>query len=351
MANTDRDDAHSSSNSMRQQLNEPSPDTFTRPHPLFWRLIFILSILYELALIFILFQDYDYIKEKIYSMYPDLKEFHIDTEKEYGVNCSDITVERIWDSLDVFAWGHFVGWATKAVLVRHYGICWTISVTWEITEMAFAHLLPNFIECWWDAYVLDVLVCNGLGIYCGMWICRKLEMREYNWERFKDIPTPAGKLQRAVLQFTPVNWSRTRWLEPKCSYVRMIAVTLLVIFWQITELNTFFLKHIFEIPPAHSLSVMRLALISFIVAPSIRQYYTRVTDTRVKKLGSQCKVFGAIMFTELFLCIKFGRDLFAQTQIPQILMWLGIQFLMSIFCVILCVIYSNTCESKKIKVQ
>lgn len=328
---------------------EPSPDTFTRPHPIFWRLIFILSVLYELSLIFLLFQDYDYIKSKIYSIYPDLMEFHIDTEKEYGVNCSDITVERIWNSLDVFAWGHFIGWTTKAVLVRHYGICWTISVTWEITEMAFAHLLPNFIECWWDAYVLDVLVCNGLGIYCGMWICRKLEMREYNWERFKDIQSPTGKLQRAVLQFTPVNWSRTRWLEPKCSYVRMIAVTLLVIFWQITELNTFFLKHIFEVPPAHQLSVLRLTLISFIVAPSIRQYYTRVTDARVKTLGSQCKVFGAIMFTELFICIKFGRDLFAQTQIPQIIMWLGIQFVMSIFCVILCVIYSNTCESKKIK--
>ena len=51
------------------------------------------------------------------------------------MNCSDITFERIWGHFDVFAFGHFFGWAMKAMLVRHYGICWTISVTWEITEV------------------------------------------------------------------------------------------------------------------------------------------------------------------------------------------------------------------------
>jgi phosphatidylserine synthase 1 len=72
--------------------------------------------------------------------------------------------------MDVFAFSHFFGWMMKALLVRHYGILWTISVMWEITEVrphtqkhtltvdkfnfffklqiAFAHLLPNFVECW-----------------------------------------------------------------------------------------------------------------------------------------------------------------------------------------------------------
>jgi len=45
------------------------------------------------------------------------------------------------------------------------GILWAISVMWEITEITFAHLLPNFIECWWDALILDVIICNGLGIW------------------------------------------------------------------------------------------------------------------------------------------------------------------------------------------
>lgn len=52
-------------------------------------------------------------------------------------------------------------------------------------QMAFSHLLPNFAECWWDAWVLDVLICNGLGIWLGMYVCRKLEMRNYHWESIK----------------------------------------------------------------------------------------------------------------------------------------------------------------------
>jgi hypothetical protein len=37
--------------------------------------------------------------------------------------------------MDVFAASHFFGWIMKALLVRHYGILWTISVMWEITEV------------------------------------------------------------------------------------------------------------------------------------------------------------------------------------------------------------------------
>ncbi|ERL93183.1 hypothetical protein D910_10480 [Dendroctonus ponderosae] len=114
-------------------------------------------------------------------------------DKEYGVNCSDISVERVWSHVDVFALGHFFGWMFKAILIRHMGILWATSIMWEITELAFAHLLPNFIECWWDALILDVLICNGLGIWCGLKICRALEMREYKWESIKDIHSTTGK--------------------------------------------------------------------------------------------------------------------------------------------------------------
>lgn len=69
--------------------------------------------------------------------------------------------------------------------------------------MAFGHLLPNFYECWWDNLVLDVLLCNGLGIFTGMMVCRFLEMREHHWESFKNISTRTGRIRRALLQFTP----------------------------------------------------------------------------------------------------------------------------------------------------
>nr|CAG4642487.1 EOG090X05CZ [Evadne anonyx] len=319
---------------------------FTRPHPALWRMVFGLSVLYLVALEFCLFQNYSTLRGVLVWIDPALNDFHIDMDKEYGVNCSDVTYERLWGHLDVFAFSHFSGWIMKALLVRHYGILWTISVMWEITEMAFAHLLPNFVECWWDAVILDILLCNGLGIWVGMKICQYLEMREYKWESIKDIHSTSDKIKRAVLQFTPVNWTQVRWMDPQSSLMRFFAVCQLVLFWQITELNTFFLKHIFELPADHKLNMWRLVLIGLVVAPSLRQYYTYVTDTRCQRVGTQCWVFMFIMFTEAIICLKFGMDIFERTQVFTIASWLAIQFTMSIGCLYACMLYHRK-DNKK----
>ncbi|XP_058801027.1 phosphatidylserine synthase isoform X2 [Phymastichus coffea] len=312
---------------------------FTRPHPVVWRIVFGSSVLYETFLLFMLFQNYKTVRNIFVWIDPSLANFRIDMDKEYAVNCSDITVEKIWNQMDVYAVAHFLGWAFKAVLIRHLGILWAISVMWEVTEIMFAHLLPNFKECWWDAIVLDVLVCNGLGIWVGLKICQMLEMREYKWVSIKDIESTKGKLKRAVLQFTPESWTSVRWLDPHCTHMRLIALVQLVIFWQVSELNTFFLKHVYEFPPSHPFVVCRLVLVGVIVAPSVRQYYMYVTDPTCRRVGTQCWVYGAIMVTEALLCIRHGAELFERTQALNILIWLLCQTLVSVLCVYGCVLW------------
>ncbi|XP_036326556.1 phosphatidylserine synthase 1-like isoform X3 [Rhagoletis pomonella] len=314
---------------------------FTRPHPALWRIIFGCSVLYLLMLQFLMFQNYKTIMNILYWLDPKLQNFHIDMEKEYGSNCSDFSFERIKSSIDVFAWGHFFGWAFKAVLIRHAGILWAISVMWEITEITFAHLLPNFVECWWDALILDVIVCNGLGIWVGLKICKALEMREYKWASIKDISSTTGKIKRVVLQFTPESFTSIRWLDPKSTAMRFAAVCQLVIFWQVTELNTFFIKHIFEMPPDHYLVIGRLVFIGLFVAPSVRQYYTYVTDTRCKRVGTQCWVYGAIMVSEAILCLKNGKELFERTQAINIILWLIMQVIVSVAFVYGCMLWQR----------
>ncbi|VVC92939.1 unnamed protein product [Leptidea sinapis] len=314
---------------------------FTRPHPAVWRIVFGMSVLYLLTLLFLLFQSHSTVYAIMYWIDPNLRNFHIDMDKEYAVNCTDISLSRIWSHLDVFAWGHFLGWTYKAILFRHAGLLWAISVMWEITEIAFAHLLPNFLECWWDSIILDVLICNGLGIWCGLKLCKVLEMREYKWVSIRDISSTTGKIKRAILQFTPVHWAPVRWLDPNSTYMRFFALSQLVVFWQISELNTFFLKHIFEMPPSHPLVIARLVLIGVIVAPSVRQYYTYVTDPKCKRVGTQCWVYGAIMVTESVLCIKNGQELFGQAQVWNVIVWLVIQILVSVGCVYGVVLYDR----------
>jgi hypothetical protein len=109
---------------------------------------------------------------------------------------------------DRFFVAHFVGWVIKSMMLRcastplflcfrnclsqprfsfcfavvsDYTLCWAISISWEVIEVAFLHMLPNFAECWWDQWVLDVLFSNGLGIYVGHKICDYLEVRRYEW--------------------------------------------------------------------------------------------------------------------------------------------------------------------------
>ena len=57
--------------------------------------------------------------------------------QEYAVNCSQVTLERLWGHCDIFAFAHFFGWALKALLIRNSLLLWTASFTWEITEVSF----------------------------------------------------------------------------------------------------------------------------------------------------------------------------------------------------------------------
>lgn len=70
-----------------------------------------------------------------------------------------------------------------------------------------------------------------------------------------------------------------------------------------------------------------------------RQYYSYVTDTQCKRVGTQCWVYGAIMFTEAILCIKNGKELFERTQALNIIIWLMLQLIVSVLCVVGCVMW------------
>ena len=72
-----------------------------------------------------------------------------------------------------------------------------------------------------------------------------------------------------------------------------------------------------------------------------RQYYTYVTDFRCTRVGTQCWVFGVITLTESLICIKFGLEIFAHTQIFNIIIWLVIQASLSALLIGLWVIWNK----------
>lgn len=47
----------------------------------------------------------------------------------------------------------------------------------EFLEYSLEHQLANFSECWWDHWILDVIVCNGGGTILGIYTLRWLSLK------------------------------------------------------------------------------------------------------------------------------------------------------------------------------
>lgn len=72
---------------------------FTRPHPAVWRIIFGVSVMYLLFIIFLMFQKYTVIMEIFYWFDPSLRNFHIDMDKVkwiWAFFCFQISVNLIF---------------------------------------------------------------------------------------------------------------------------------------------------------------------------------------------------------------------------------------------------------------
>ena len=110
---------------------------------------------------------------------------------------------------------------------------------------------------------------------------------------------------------------------------------MLILIFQITELNTFLLKHVFGIPTDHYFTSARLLLIMLIGAPSVRQYYVYVTDNTCKRLGTQAWVYLGVMVTELLISIRFGASILPRPALMFMLGWLGLTGLFSAIMVLL----------------
>lgn len=97
---------------------------FIRPHPAFWRIILGINLLYELLLVFLVFQDLDSAREMMKLVDPNLGVQL--PEKSYAENC-ELSIGVIWDAMDIFCLAHALGWFGKAMILRDYWFCWVSS--------------------------------------------------------------------------------------------------------------------------------------------------------------------------------------------------------------------------------
>ncbi|CAF3735743.1 unnamed protein product [Rotaria sp. Silwood1] len=287
-----------------------TPDgVFVRPHPALWRFVLCFSLLYEIVLIYILFQTVDDARQLLKTIDPSLGVPLPD--KDYGGTCRiydwDNPEDPFYafkDKMDIFVVSHVIGWWLKALILRDYWFCMVTSIGFELLEYSLAHQLPNFSECWWDHWVLDALICNGGGIYMGMKTCEYLKIKPYNWRGMWTIPTVRGKIMRVLGQFTPHDWLEFDW-RPTASLKRWLATLLITCFLLLVDLGTFYLKFILWIPPPHFLCGIRLFLFFPACGVAVRETFEYLDNRECKKFGRQSWILTAIVVTEILIVLKF----------------------------------------------
>ena len=117
---------------------------------------------------------------------------------------------------------HFFGWWIKMMIMRDWYIAWTCSIAFEICEITFRHWLPNFYECWWDHFFLDLFGCNLIGIILGHYSLKYFSSKKINWvydpQSDKQDKTPGRKdiscsssLQVFLDKFRPTVFEKYEW--------------------------------------------------------------------------------------------------------------------------------------------
>lgn len=234
-------------------------------------------------------------------------------EKDYGDVCQIYVSDHpsgdpffnVTDRIDVFVLAHSLGWFVKAFIVRDLGVSWICSLLFEIIELAFAHALPNFRECWWDSFILDVFGCNLIGIHLADYALSKL-----GWVKFDFLKTAFAR-------------------KRKVNYKALFAATLLVALITLIDLNFFFMKFVLAVPTTHWTSHVRTYSFALISAPASLEMYRWVSSNSKKSRWSffaacPSAVVGiAALMSEIAIYTIFRGQMFAhagETPLTTILL-------------------------------
>ena len=285
-----------------------------RPHPFFWRVILALVIFIIMNIIFLCTIDRDDIIQYISKMTPG-KAGNITNDRDYSMSC--VIYDKNYPDdpfhnvkpvvFDIFVPAHFFGWIFQAIILRNTTLCWIVSILFEVCEKMLKHWFPNFNECWWDSLILDILLCNGFGIYLGMKLVNYLALQTWEKRRYQDVK-PNEKLQRILKQFTPRSYRRYLW-KPLATPRRYFVYVFIIASHLMLEVNLFGLKMVLKMTPSNPIVIFLLGMHLIFAMPAVLEYYMYAIGDRdsIGAFGSVCLM---LIVSELALTLRCGKDYF-----------------------------------------
>lgn len=128
---------------------------FIRPHPAFWRIALGINLLYELSLVFLLFQDLGTARQMM--KYIDSSLGVPLPEKSYAENC-ELTFRNIWVCPNMNELRQYEPWLFLSGLDRHFLRCPRLRMVWESPDSPWLLVLlgtwSNYLWRWATFWII-----------------------------------------------------------------------------------------------------------------------------------------------------------------------------------------------------
>eukprot|EP00752_Nemacystus_decipiens_P016278 g14557.t1 len=304
---------------------------FARPHPGVWRIVHGIGMLYLFGVAVLLIHPKDEARRLLAIFIPDVEGHKLSSFEAGSLQCK-LTASAVLSQLrEVWFPAHLIGWWCKMCLFRDWGVCWVLSIGFELLELSMGWLVPQFHECWWDSLIIDLLGANVLGMTLGYYTLRFLETRTFDWNSREGSHRLPRSL-RLLSKFSPLGWSKWRW-QAFSSFKRTAQVFSMIAATMLLELNAFMVMNALEIPNGSMFNYIRMTVIFFLALLATSEYYEYCSNPACNRLGQNAWLTLAIMQVEILLWIKFfPQPLMNASTPPEIkLPWLATLSLFSLW--------------------
>lgn len=308
----------------------------TFPHPGFWRVIFGSVTFYTFFMLSLVMLNKESARNIIQMIFLDIgtmQDFEAKLHKNIDAvmgTCA-ISGTALMRQLFHCPWflAHVLGWAGKMIIFRDFHFCLFAAFMFEVCEVTFTYVVPEFEECWWDSLFLDTLGANIIGMLVGDQInksilkCKKDKIKKqpgtskfltssldlgqhFDWVGKEERKTLDSRLLMHVSPFS----SRHEWTIFK-SPQRFFQVLLGSFFLIVVEVNSFLIINSLGVPNTSKFVLFRLIILGLIAIPAGAEWFSYIENSEkmrgkmVIRLGPTIWLFFFLVTTELAVVFKF----------------------------------------------
>lgn len=289
------------------------------PHPVTKIITRTACCLYLIMILWANFQSEDTLHAAVKWLDPSINK-KIKFEALTGDEHCALTKENLLQ-YDVFFLLHIFGWAAKTMLVRDFYVTTAISFMFEVIEGSLEHHQPVFFECWWNRWVIDFILCNGIAIWIGMHVCSYLGIdRSWwcigNYTRRKDVSV-----------FSLAGWN----VQSLTGYWLSLIIVFSIL---LAEVFGVYLTNLLWFPTVHWLPFVRHVIYftsSNIAFQTLYEIFNYPDDKNVQS-QSRFDIYISCLLLVLdgILTIRLGWNAFDEVETPNVIKYFWIIFAVAV---------------------